>query len=524
MASGDRPANTKNKNRDERMILSRETLKNIQLQTGLVIPDEKIFSLPEKVLQFGTGVLLRGLPDYFIDKANRQGIFNGRIVVVKSTTKGKTDAFDQQDGLYTLCVRGVENEVKQQETIINSSISRVISAIENWDDVLACAHDPQLQIVISNTTEVGITLIEDDIRLNPPHSFPGKLLAFLHERYQAFNGSNDKGMVIIPTELIPDNANRLRSIMLELAKMNKLDEAFIQWLEAANHFCNSLVDRIVPGKLPEKDKQIIEKQLGYKDELMIMAESFRLWAIESGNKKVSEILSFSKSDEGVTIAPDIEKFGILKLRLLNATHSFACGLAHLSDFNTVKETVTNNLFGSFIHNLMIHEIAETIVSESISIQEACNFAGKVMDRFRNPYIEHRWLSISVQYTSKMKMRTVPLLTRHFGKAKHVPELMTLGFAGYLLFMKCHDNKKGGYSGVFNGKEYTVQDDHASYFSEKWKLKNSNDVVDAVVGDKNFWGVDLSQLRGFSERVKFYIHSLMEKGTMATIRELQKINV
>ncbi|HVT87068.1 MAG TPA: tagaturonate reductase [Chitinophagaceae bacterium] len=506
------------------MILSKETIKNIEAQPGLVIPDEKLFSLPEKVLQFGTGVLLRGLPDYFIDKANRQEIFNGRIVVVKSTGGGKTDAFDQQDGLYTLCVRGIENGVKQQETIINSSISRVISAVENWAEVLACANDPNLQIVISNTTEVGITLIEDDIRLNPPHSFPGKLLAFLYERYHAFNGSSDSGLVIVPTELIPDNAIQLRSILIELAKRNKLDEQFIHWLETTNHFCNSLVDRIVPGRLPEKDKQITEKQLGYKDELMIMSESFRLWAIESDNEKVSELLSFSKADAGVTIAPDIEKFRILKLRLLNATHSFACGLAHLSNFNTVKETITDNLFGSFIHNLMIHEIAKTIVSESISIEEACTFADKVMDRFRNPYIEHRWLSISVQYSSKMKMRTVPLLTQYYGKTKRVPELMALGFAGYLLFMKCHGNKKGGYSGIFNGKEYTVQDDHAAYFADKWKLGNTDEVVDAVVADKNFWDADLSQLHGFSERVKFYIHSLMEKGAMATIRELQKIKV
>jgi tagaturonate reductase len=506
------------------MILTKQNIKNIKPQLGLVIPDENIFSLPEKVLQFGTGVLLRGLPDYFIDKANRQGIFNGRIVVVKSTGAGKTDAFDQQDGLYTLCVRGVEKGEKQEETIINSSISRVISAVENWTDVLACAHNESLQIIISNTTEVGITLTEDDIGLHPPHSFPGKLLAFLHERYRAFNGSNESGMVIIPTELIPDNASRLRSILPELARRNKLDEKFIQWLETANHFCNSLVDRIVPGKLPENDKNTIEKQLGYNDELMIMAESFRLWAIESDNEKVSEILSFSRADKGVMIAPDIEKFRILKLRLLNATHSFVCGLAYLSGFNSVGETIADNFFGSFINNLMIHEIAETIVSDGISYEDACNFAAKVMDRFRNPYIEHRWLSISVQYSSKMKMRTVPLLIQHYKKTSQVPELMTLGFSGYILFMKCHANKTGGYSGTFNGKEYAVQDDHAAFFDEKWKSGNCDDVVDAVVADKVFWDADLDQLNGFADRVKFYIHSLMEKGAITTMRELQKIKV
>src|SRR5688572_12303556 len=156
------------------MQLSKQT---ILTHPTLPVPGE-IFDLPEKVLQFGTGVLLRGLPDYFIDKANRQGRFNGRIVVVKSTSNGGTDAFSRQDGLYTLCVRGLEGGKKIDEAIINASISRVLSAKEDWKKIIACAHNPEIQVVISNTTEVGITLTDDDISQDPPKSFPGKLLAF----------------------------------------------------------------------------------------------------------------------------------------------------------------------------------------------------------------------------------------------------------------------------------------------------------------------------------------------------------
>src|SRR5215216_6557842 len=140
------------------MNLSRYTLKNIN-NNSVIVPDELLFELPEKVLQFGTGVLLRGLPGYFIDKANRQGIFNGRIVVVKSTTQGDTTAFDKQDGLYTLCVRGLMNKQKVEENIINSSISRVLSAQEEWEQILECAHNRSMQVIISNTTEVGIRLV-----------------------------------------------------------------------------------------------------------------------------------------------------------------------------------------------------------------------------------------------------------------------------------------------------------------------------------------------------------------------------
>src|SRR5690349_847697 len=123
------------------MQLSRNTISNIQPQPGLAIPGAKIFDLPEKVLQFGTGVLLRGLPDYFIDKANRQGVFNGRILVIKSTSHGDTDGFNKQDGLYTHVIRGIEAGKKIEEVVINSSISRVLAANEDWDRILEAAHN-----------------------------------------------------------------------------------------------------------------------------------------------------------------------------------------------------------------------------------------------------------------------------------------------------------------------------------------------------------------------------------------------
>jgi tagaturonate reductase len=317
------------------MQLSKQQLKNITAKPGLTIPDEKILALPEKVLQFGTGVLLRGLPDYFIDKANRNQVFNGRVVIVKSTAAGGTDAFAQQDGLYTVCIRGIENGKPVNESIINSSISRVLAASNDWAAILQCAHNPDMQIIISNTTEVGIVLSDDNIHDTPPSSFPGKLLAFLYERYKAFKGSAESGMVIIPTELITNNGEKLKSIVLQLADKNNLDDQFISWLKTSNHFCNSLVDRIVPGKLSAADTKATEESLGYTDELMIMAEPFRLWAIESGDDKVKQILSFSLTDTGVVITPDIEKFRELKLRLLNGTHTFTCGLAFLAGFEMV---------------------------------------------------------------------------------------------------------------------------------------------------------------------------------------------
>lgn len=505
------------------MNLSKETIHKIEPREGLALPTPAMFELPEKVLQFGTGVLLRGLPDYFIDKANRQGVFNGRIVVVKSTASGGTDAFAKQDGLYTLCVKGIENSVKTEETIINSSISRVLSAINEWDQVLACASNPALQLVISNTTELGIVPSDDDIKSQPPPSFPGKLLAFLYARYQAFEGKEGTGLVIVPTELIIDNASKLRAIVIELAQKNGLEPAFLQWLESDNHFCNSLVDRIVPGRLPKAEQERTEEILGYKDELMIMAESFRLWAIESGSERVREVLSFSIVDEGVIITPDIEKFRELKLRLLNGTHTFSSGLAVLAGFQTVRDAMNDEHMAAFIRRLMLLEIASALNGGHISYNEACAFANSVTDRFRNPFIEHLWMSITMNFTSKMRLRNIPLLLRHYNSTDKVPEQMALGFAAYLLFMKCTEDGNGGYAGNVNGRSYNIQDDKADYFSEKWANNTSHQVVEQVLADEGLWGTDLSQLNGFEAGVKKYISLIEKEGAPAVLagRHLSK---
>ncbi len=491
--------------------------KNIlSLITSQAIPAEQLFLLPEKVLQFGTGVLLRGLPDHFIDKANKQNIFNGRIVVVKSTSNGGTDAFKQQDGLYTLFERGIEDGNIIEQYTINASISRVLSANEEWNEILACAANPDMQIILSNTTEVGITLVEADAYAEKPVSFPGRVLFFLEERYRVFDGSMGAGMVIVPTELIVDNGTLLKNMVTTLAKLKGLDDAFLDWLENANDFCNSLVDRIVPGKLFANEQEKIEKQLGYRDELMIMSEIYALWAIETSRSTTKEILSFSKANKGVIITPDINKFRELKLRLLNGAHTFSCGLASLAGFSTVKEAMNDPAFVEFMSLLMLREIAPLITNGEISIQEANDFAAQVLDRFRNPYIEHLWLNITVQYTSKMAMRTVPLIEKHYAVNTEVPELMAMGFAAHILFTRPVEKNGNTWYGNYNGNRYPVSDDKASLLHRHWQNATEDTIADTVLKDPAIFGTDLTLYKGFSEAVQMYLASLLQHGVMKTL--------
>lgn len=472
---------------------------SFQAGLPLEIPSKEALQYPEKILQFGTGVLLRGLCDYFVDKANKKGIFKGRIVVVKSTAKGGADAFQNQQNLFTHCIKGIEDGNEIEKYLINGSISRTLNANHQWDSILACATNPELKIILSNTTEVGIQYQSGDTLFQGcPTSFPAKLLAFLHARYTHFNGSKDAGMVIIPTELIINNAEVLKGILLQLCEEHTLSAEFVQWLTQHNHFCNSLVDRIVPGKPDAETITQLEKQLGYTDELIIQSEVYALWAIQ-GNDKVREILSFAKADKGVIIQEDIEIHRELKLRLLNGTHTLLCGMSYLLGFRLVKDVMANGYLGKLVMNLMLSELAPAIPYK-MDFKVADRFGRAVLDRFRNPFINHKLIDITVQYTTKMKMRNVPLLVNYykiFGKA---PELFAMGFAAYLQFMHAVKEENGVYFGESNGEFYPIQCDFAPYFYKAWQKFD----LHTILSDTSLWGQDLAALPGFKEAVEKYV--------------------
>jgi tagaturonate reductase len=501
------------------MELSRHALENISPEK-VTIPEEEVFLLPEKVLQFGSGILLRGLPDYFIDKANRQGVFNGRVVIVKTTSGGDINAFVRQNGLYTLCMRGIVKGEHVSENIILSSISRILAAQSDWKEILRCAHNADMKIVISNTTEVGIQLVKENIGLNPPESYPGKLLAFLYERFRAFNGSTESGLVIIPTELIPDNGKKLQAIILELAHFNNLENDFIEWLQKCNYFCSSLVDRIVTGIPSEETRAVLKKELGYTDDLLTVSEVYGLWAIE-GNDFVKNTLSFNEVNDEVKVEPDINLHRELKLRLLNGTHTLSCGLAFLAGHKTVKDAMKDEMMSGFITDLMQNEISPSI---SYTIDESVKkiFIAKVLDRFRNPHINHFWKSIAVNYTSKIKIRCVPILvnlSRDNGGS--VPRLIAFGFAAYLRFMKAVKQNGKDFFAECNSGFYLIEDEMAEYFYHLWKELPMEKLVNKVLADRAIWGDDLTLIPGFQDAVTENLKLIHTAGIYAALGNTYK---
>lgn len=503
------------------MILSRQNLSAVS-SPSVEVPPDSVFNLPEKVVQFGTGVLLRGLPDYFINKANTKGIFNGRVIVVKSTDSGDTTVFEKQDGLFTLCIRGQENGILIKENSINASISRVLSAKTQWNTVLQAAHLSHIKIIISNTTEVGIQLVNESIHQQPPLSFPAKLLAFLYERYKAFNGTAETGMVIIPTELIVDNGKKLESIVLELARFNKLEGPFMIWLKSNNHFCNSLVDRIVPGTPDSMEKKQLETKFGYTDDLLIIAEAYRLWAIE-GNERIRSILSFADADKGVVITPDINLFRELKLRMLNGTHTLCCGIAFLSGFETVKQAMDSNWMSDFVQHIMMNEIAPAIPYE-VSKNDTDNFGKSVLDRFRNEAIRHHWINITLQFSSKLRMRVVPVVQRYYQIFQSPPICIAAGFAAWFLFMRSVKKENNNYYGRFQDAFYPVIDDSAGILYNYWNKHPDLPVLRNILCDETLWGCNLDALPGFTGSITEKLKQMMDIGVAKTIQFIQSNNV
>lgn len=470
--------------------------------------NRKLFSYPvfqERVIQFGTGVLLRGLVDYIINAANEQQLFNGSIVQVKSTTNGSITGFAEQDNLYSVAIRGKQYGRLVHKYAIISAISRTIDANSHWHQILNLAKDERLDIIISNTTEVGLVLNDkDSISAMPPVSYPGKLLALLLERYQFFKGDKNKGYVIIATELISNNGAVLKEAVLSLAKLNNCQDAFLRWVEEANYFCSSLVDRIVSGTPSAEKLQAHFEMLKYEDELLIECEPYILWAIE-GDNFIKEKLSFEQVSNQVIVATSIEKYKELKLRLLNGTHTFLSNIALLKGFKYVQDAMRDKDFYLFAEELMRKEIAETLPYDK---KETDKFIKDLLDRFSNPYIEHKWHAITLNHTQKMINRNITLIIRYYEKYNKVPLKMAECFAAFIRFMEpVKQNEKKQWMGCYKDEFYLINDPEAQVYHQLGNIHKGKELITAILGRKEWWQTDLNEFDGFADTVNTFYQKI-----------------
>lgn len=464
-----------------------------RINTGL----EKL--QPIKVVQFGEGNFLRAFIDYAFQELNEKVDFNAGIAVVQPIENGMVNMLNDQDGLYTLFMKGLTKGKEIQEKTLISNLVSGINPYTNFNDYLALAKEEELAFIISNTTESGIAYVSTDTpTMQPPSSYPAKLTVLLHERFKHFNGDAAKGLAIIPCELINNNADTLKEIILKYSDDWSLGADFKNWIQENNSFHNTLVDRIVPG-YPRAEIDAYNKELDYSDNLIVTAETFFLWVIEGGEDLKAK-LPFHKTNLDVKIVADMQPYRTRKVRILNGAHTAMVPFSLMYGNETVKETVDNAFTGKFINQAIFEEINETIEMDKAELDL---FASDVLDRFRNPFIKHNLSSIALNSISKFKVRALPSVLGYITKFGKVPTNLTFAFACLIRF----------YKGTWNGTTLAVDDSKeiTDVFQEIWASNDSGKVVAQTLSNTEFWGDDLTKVKGLSEALVLALNEIEANG-------------
>lgn len=438
-------------------------------------------NVKETVMQFGEGGFLRGFVDYFFHKLNEKGLYDGKIVVIQPLPNGMIDKLNEQNGQYNLFLRGIENgEVINERTEIKS-ISRAINPYTNFSDYLELAKNKDLRVIVSNTTEAGIEYLgTEKITDAPPKSYPAKLTVFLYERFKL----GLPGFILLPCELIDNNADNLKKCVLQYADLWKLGDTFKNWLETENHFCNTLVDRIVTG-YPRDEVEELTKVIGYKDNLIDTAEIFHLWVIQGD---FEEELPFNKAGYHIVWTKDVTPYKKRKVRILNGGHTSMVLAAHLYGLQTVGECLKDATMSTFLKKCIFDEIIPTLGNSETDI----NFGKAVLERFSNPFIKHMLLSIALNSVSKFKVRVLPSVLAYKEMYGKLPVALTFSLASLIAFYKT---------------------DAANDMPDVMEFMAKAN-VDEILANKTLWDTDLSFM---ADEVKKYYTMITEKGMKEAIQ-------
>lgn len=468
---------------------------------------------PERIIQFGDGNFLRAFVDWIVDKMNKELDFNSGVLVVGPRNNDKVYRLNEQDGLYTLLLNGIEKGELKQETEVINCITRSFNTYKDYDEYLRAAENPDMRFMISNTTEAGIVYDENDkLDDRPQNSFPGKLTAFLYHRYKAFDGDLSKGLLHIPCELIDKNGEKLREIIIKLAYKWELEDGFIDWINKANIFYNTLVDRIVPGYPKEKAAEI-EKELGYEDNYLVEGEYFHLWVIEGPKEIIKKEFPADTIGLNVLFVDDLTPYRTRKVRILNGAHTTMVPVSYLYGIDTVKESVEDETIGKFIKSAIFDEIIPTL---DLPEAELASFAEAVLDRFRNPFIKHYLMSISLNSMSKFETRVLPSILEYKNRKNTLPTKLVFSLASLIYF----------YKGDRNGDKINLSDNPEilETYKELWSNFDGSDeyirhIVETILGMKDLWNMDLNEIDGLTEKVAGYLASIVRSDIKKSIEEV-----
>jgi tagaturonate reductase len=452
---------------------------------------------PVKVLQFGGGNFLRGFADWMVDILNERAGFNGDVQIVQSIGKGNTALLNEQDGLYHVVLNGLVNGTPHREIRLITCVRGFVNPAAEPDRFLAMATNPDLLLVFSNTTEAGIAFNPNDSDSSTiPNSFPGKLTLFLYHRYRHFGGAADKSLTIIPCELIERNGDALKALVVQYINLWKLDKDFLSWVENHITFCNTLVDRIVPG-FPSGNINDIWRETGFKDQLVVMAEPYHIFVIE-GPPHVQRLLPGPDAGLNIIFTDDLDRYRTRKVRILNGGHTCITPVALLHGVTTVREAVEHPFTGPFLEEAIRKEIIPTIASPE---EELIQYMDSVLERFRNPNIRHELKSIALNSVSKFRVRVLPSLLAWQDRFGAVPQRLAFSLACLIQF----------YRGEWRGRELPVNDEShvRDIFREAWAHGDEDTVVPRILAEKSLWGMNISERAGMGALTTTFLRLLQD---------------
>lgn len=464
-------------------------------------------------MQFGEGNFLRGFVDYMIDIANESGKFDGDIVLIKPIEFGSLDMFHEQECQYTVSLRGiVDGEAKVQNRVV-TAVADAVDTYKEYEKYMELAKIDTLRFVVSNTTEAGIVFDDTDrMELEPPKTFPGKLTKFLYERYRFFHGDKEKGLVMLPVELIDDNGIMLKKCVMQLIGLWGLEEGFRVWVDEACIFTSTLVDRIITG-YPRDEVESIWADLGYEDRILVTGEPFALWVIES-DKDISKEFPLPDAGLPVIFTDNQKPYKQRKVRILNGAHTSFVLASYLAGNDIVLESMQDADVKSFMMKTIFDEVIPTLTLPKKELEE---FANAVITRFHNPYVKHALLSISLNSVSKWRARCLPSFLGYVEKYGKLPVHLTFSIASLMAFYTGSEIRDKALIGHRNGQEYNIMDDAAVLeFFRDYSGRDTKTFVEAYLSNENFHGQDLTKIEGLCEAVASYLDDIKENGMRAAL--------
>lgn len=337
-------------------------------------------------MQFGTSRFLQAHADLFVSEAMEKGEALGPITVVQTTASseraGRLKGLAAEDG-FPVRIRGIEEGRPVDRLQQVKSVKRALSAGSDWTEIERIFVD-EVQLVICNTADRGYDISSESETLPAglPASFPGKLTSLLYRRFAA----QGQALTILPCELISRNGEALRAVVSTLACRWYAEKPFLAWLDGKVLFCNTLVDRIVSEPLLPAGA---------------VAEPYALWAIE---RMAGQTLPCLHPD--IVVAEDIDPYEKLKLYILNLGHSFLASLwieRGQAEAMTVRQMLGDPQARRDLLSLYETEIVPGFARRNMET-EARAYILQTLERFENPFLDHKLSDIAQNHAEKIRRR------------------------------------------------------------------------------------------------------------------------